>query len=94
MVSRTAGGEGRDSFRSFPFERVFGPADSQDVVYRAAAADVVENSLEGFKGTIVAYGATGSGGLAVERLGFASTDPAFFKAKHGRSSGTRRHFLK
>ncbi|CAG9323451.1 unnamed protein product [Blepharisma stoltei] len=45
----------------FNFDRVFSPDSSQAEVYEMAARPVVESVLEGFNGTILAYGQTSSG---------------------------------
>ena len=45
----------------FVFDRVFGVDTEQDEIYRAAALPIVESVLEGFNGTIFAYGQTSSG---------------------------------
>ena len=46
---------------SFTFDGVLGPHASQEGVYDAAARDVVESVLQGFNGTVLAYGQTGAG---------------------------------
>lgn len=47
--------------RTFRFDHVYGPTSSQQDVYTSAVADLVDNCMDGFKGTVIAYGATGSG---------------------------------
>lgn len=46
---------------SFTFDGVLGPHTSQEGVYDAAARDVVESVLQGYNGTVLAYGQTGAG---------------------------------
>lgn len=45
----------------FTFDSVFGPDSKQVDVYNLAARPIVENVLEGYNGTIFAYGQTGTG---------------------------------
>lgn len=45
----------------FNFDRVFDPTSYQQEVYDFAAKNIVESVLEGFNGTIFAYGQTSSG---------------------------------
>ena len=45
--------------KSFSFDAVFGEASTQRQVYDTCAAPVVESVLNGFNGTIFAYGQTG-----------------------------------
>ncbi|CAG0878873.1 unnamed protein product [Darwinula stevensoni] len=45
----------------FTFDLVFGPDSKQVDVYNSAARPIVENVLEGYNGTIFAYGQTGTG---------------------------------
>ena len=40
----------------FAFDTIFGPESTQDDVYDGAARPVVDSVLEGFNGTIFAYG--------------------------------------
>jgi kinesin family member 11 len=47
--------------REFMFDYVFGPSSSQDYVYDRVARPVVNDVLNGFNGTIFAYGQTGTG---------------------------------
>uniref|UniRef100_H2ZQF0 Kinesin-like protein n=1 Tax=Ciona savignyi TaxID=51511 RepID=H2ZQF0_CIOSA len=51
---------GRPS-KTFTFDRVFGPASTQEQVYVAGARPIVKDVLEGYNGTIFAYGQTSSG---------------------------------
>ena len=43
------------------FDRVFGPSMQQGQFYADVAEDVVKSCLEGFNGTVFAYGQTGAG---------------------------------
>jgi len=45
----------------FTFDSVFGPDSTQLDVYNRVARPIVENVLEGYNGTIFAYGQTGTG---------------------------------
>lgn len=47
--------------KSFSFDAVFGENSTQRQVYDTCAAPVVESVLNGFNGTIFAYGQTGTG---------------------------------
>ena len=46
---------------ALPFERVFVPGETQAAVYQEVASDTVQDVLNGFNGTIFAYGQTGTG---------------------------------
>lgn len=45
----------------FKFDHVFGPDTTQKDVYKVAAKPIIDSVLEGFNGTILAYGQTSSG---------------------------------
>lgn len=45
----------------FTFDQVFPPSCSQESVYEFSARPIVEAALEGFNGTVFAYGQTSSG---------------------------------
>ena len=47
--------------QTFSFDRVFGPDTTQDDIYQATAHKIVNNVLNGYNGTIMAYGQTSSG---------------------------------
>ncbi|KAL0249435.1 hypothetical protein GEMRC1_004667 [Eukaryota sp. GEM-RC1] len=49
------------SEREFPFNAVFDSSTSQDDVYSAGCVDVVQDVLDGYNSTIMAYGQTGTG---------------------------------
>lgn len=46
---------------SFTFDNVFQPEVSQAIVYERAAKNIIDSVLEGFNGTVFAYGQTSSG---------------------------------
>lgn len=48
--------DGGGSTKVFTFDAVFGPGATQRQVYDACAAGVVESVLDGYNGTIFAYG--------------------------------------
>lgn len=50
-----------DLLKCYQFDEVFGPDSRQPDVYNSIARPVVENVLEGFNGTVFAYGQTGTG---------------------------------
>ncbi|ODN03319.1 Kinesin-like protein KIF3A [Orchesella cincta] len=50
-----------DQPKSFSFDHVFPPNATQDDVYNAIASPIVQNVLDGYNGTIFAYGQTGTG---------------------------------
>lgn len=47
--------------KAFEFDSVFGPGESQRVIYEQSAFSVVESFVEGVNGTVFAYGQTGCG---------------------------------
>lgn len=47
--------------KSFSFDHVFNTQSAQADVYNAVARPIVQNVLEGYNGTIFAYGQTGTG---------------------------------
>ena len=47
--------------RVFSFDMVFQPKCIQENVFKQAALPIVESVLEGYNGTIFAYGQTGTG---------------------------------
>ncbi len=56
-ISLTVGGQGHD----FVFDHVFGQGASQEQVFSKCAVSICNDTLEGFNGTIFAYGQTGAG---------------------------------
>ncbi len=57
LLSERTGSESK----IFSFDAVFGETSTQQQVYDTCAAPVVESVLNGFNGTIFAYGQTGYG---------------------------------
>lgn len=58
----TRSGERQNFSRVYEFDAVFGPSASQKLVYDTSGARrIVSSVLEGFNGTIFAYGQTGTG---------------------------------
>ena len=53
--------EPTDPAKTFTFDTVFAPDSTQMDVYNRVARPIVENVLEGYNGTIFAYGQTGTG---------------------------------
>lgn len=47
--------------KSFSFDCVFAPDALQSLIYEQSAFSLVENVLDGYNGTIFAYGQTGCG---------------------------------
>lgn len=47
--------------RTYTYDRVFRPTASQELVYKEAAQAIVQDVLNGYNGTIFAYGQTSSG---------------------------------
>ncbi|KAI9031508.1 P-loop containing nucleoside triphosphate hydrolase protein [Hyaloraphidium curvatum] len=60
-ASAGTGVPGGTASKRFAYDRAFGPDAGQERVYAEHVAEVVDGALEGWKGTIIAYGATGSG---------------------------------
>ena len=50
-----------DNIKSFAYDAVFSEASEQAHVYSKAAYSLVEHVLEGYNGTVFAYGQTGCG---------------------------------
>ena len=49
------------SKRTYTFDKVFGEKSTQQQIYDEVAAEIVQSALDGFNGTIFAYGQTGTG---------------------------------
>ena len=49
----------KDQAKNFAFDYVFGPDTPQSNIYEQTAFSLVNNVLEGYNGTIFAYGQTG-----------------------------------
>ena len=47
--------------KTFTFDGVYPPNTEQELIYRQSAAHIVDSVLEGYNGTIFAYGQTGTG---------------------------------
>jgi len=50
-----------DTSKTFTFDYVFGPNSKQVDIYNLVARPIVDAVLEGYNGTIFAYGQTGTG---------------------------------
>ena len=50
-----------DTSKTFTFDYVFGPHSKQVDIYNLVARPIVDAVLEGYNGTIFAYGQTGTG---------------------------------
>ena len=57
FVYRKVDGE----LKQFQYDKFFPPESSQSDVYKEVGADVVQDVMEGYNGTIFAYGQTGTG---------------------------------
>jgi len=57
----SAEGGGGEASKTFAFDAVFSEKSSQRHIYDVCAAPVVESVLEGYNGTVFAYGQTGAG---------------------------------
>ena len=60
-VKNPADGAGDEPPKEFTFDVVFGPDSKQVDVYNECARKIVDSVLEGYNGTIFAYGQTGTG---------------------------------
>jgi len=60
-VKNPAEGAGDEPPKEFTFDVVFGPDSKQVDVYNECARKIVDSVLEGYNGTIFAYGQTGTG---------------------------------
>jgi kinesin family member 5 len=60
----------------FTLDYIFRPSTSQEEVYRISAKSIVEAVLEGFNGTVLAYGQTSSG-KTFTMTGSISDDPTY-----------------
>lgn len=50
-----------ESNKLYTFDMVFEPTVKQETVFQKAALPIIESVLEGYNGTIFAYGQTGTG---------------------------------
>ena len=64
-VKNPAEGAGDEPPKEFTFDVVFGPDSKQVDVYNECARKIVDSVLEGYNGTIFAYGQTGTGQLTM-----------------------------
>ncbi len=53
--------DSKEQPKSFSYDYVFGPDCSQALIYEQSAFSLVDNVLDGYNGTIFAYGQTGCG---------------------------------
>lgn len=53
--------DSKDQSKNFAYDQVFGPDSPQSLIYEQSAFSLVDNVLEGYNGTIFAYGQTGCG---------------------------------
>lgn len=53
--------DNREQPKSFSFDFVFAPDSAQSLIYEQSAFSLVDNVLDGYNGTIFAYGQTGCG---------------------------------
>jgi kinesin family protein 3/17 len=58
---RSSQSAGDDATKTFTFDYVFGPNSKQVDIYNLVARPIVDAVLEGYNGTIFAYGQTGTG---------------------------------
>ena len=62
MVALSGGsGSSGEPPKTFTFDSVFPPNTEQERIYKATAAPICDSVLEGYNGTIFAYGQTGTG---------------------------------
>ncbi|CAB1099228.1 unnamed protein product [Ectocarpus sp. CCAP 1310/34] len=61
IVVRNPRADAREPPKSFFFDAVFGDRSAQERVYEVCGAPLVESVLQGYNGTIFAYGQTGAG---------------------------------
>jgi kinesin family protein 3/17 len=58
---RNPDADSREAPRSFTFDNVYGDTSEQKTIYDETAAPIVEAAMQGYNGTIFAYGQTGAG---------------------------------
>ena len=61
MVAVSAPGASGEPPKTFTFDSVFPPNTAQERIYKATAAPICDSVMEGYNGTIFAYGQTGTG---------------------------------
>lgn len=54
-------GAGQPNTKTYPFDKVFGPAADQTMIFSEVAEGMLDEVLNGFNCTIFAYGQTGTG---------------------------------
>ena len=81
-------GDKQDADREYRFDLVFDPTSTNEEVYAATVAPLVQCVKEGFNGTCFAYGMTGAG-KTYTMLGTAS-EVAARKASSGKSSSPQK----
>ena len=59
------GSNGSEQSKQFSFDAVFSESATQRKIYDTCAAPVVQSVLEGYNGTIFAYGQTGAGKVSL-----------------------------
>ena len=59
--------------KTFTFDAVYGADSTQQQLYADTAKPIVDGVLEGFNGTIFAYGQTGTGTVSVLLCGWCRT---------------------
>lgn len=65
---------GQEHDKVFTFDEVIEPQSSQQSVYESSAFHLIENVMEGFNGTVFAYGQTSSG-KTFTMMGYPPEDP-------------------
>merc|ERR1719271_297446 len=61
MVAVSAPGASGEPPKTFTFDSVFPPNTEQERIYKATAMPICDSVMEGYNGTIFAYGQTGTG---------------------------------
>ena len=62
MVALSGGtGSSNEPAKTFTFDSVFPPNTEQERIYKATAMPICDSVMEGYNGTIFAYGQTGTG---------------------------------
>jgi len=56
IIVRQPKSSDQESTKTFTFDAVFGPSVEQKHIYNTCASSVVESVLQGYNGTIFAYG--------------------------------------
>jgi kinesin family protein 3/17 len=61
ITKPASGSHGDGKQHTYAYDRVYSEAEDQEVVYNSAIRAVVNSSLTGYNGSIIAYGQTGTG---------------------------------